>query len=192
MSNRRFLLIPIVAAVIIAITAGVLFVNGRMLWGTAGGPCLWFGNSSGALTSQCLFDPYTFTHILHGFGFYFLLWFLAKKLPVWPRLFIATAFEGGWEILENTNFIIDRYRAANIKLNYYGDSIFNSVGDILAMISGFLLAASLPAALGVAIFVFMELFLLFWIRDSLLLQIVVLFYPFEFIRDWQNGGGINW
>jgi hypothetical protein len=179
--------ILLIAVVISAITAGVLFLNGRMPWGAAAGPCLWFGAASGHLTSQCLLDPYTFTHILHGFGFYFLLWLLARKFSLGSRLLAAITLEGLWEILENTSFIIDRYRAANIELNYYGDSIFNSLGDILAMAVGFLAAAALPALVGVIVFVGLELFLLFWIRDSLTLQIVVLFYPFEFIRDWQNG-----
>lgn len=97
------------------------------------------------------------------------------------------AIEGAWEILENTNFIIDRYRVANIAMNYFGDSILNSIGDTLTMAVGFLLAATLPVVLGALIFLVVEVFLLWWIHDSLLLQILALIYPFEFIKNWQNG-----
>lgn len=172
---------------IVSLTAGILFLNGRALWGASDGFCLWFGAAIGHLTSQCLLDPYSLTHVLHGFLFFFLLWFFARKLSVRARFLIAVAFEGCWEILENTNFIIDRYRAANITMNYFGDSILNSIGDILSMAVGFLLAAALPAVLGVVIFVVVEALLLWWIHDSLLLQIIVLIYPFEFIKNWQNG-----
>lgn len=187
MSKQHIRSVFVIATAIVALTAGTLFLNGRMVWGASEGFCVWFGAAVGPLTSQCLLDPYSFTHILHGFLFFFLLWLVARKLPVSTRLLIAMAFEGGWEILENTNFIIDRYRAANIAMNYFGDSILNSIGDILAMVIGFLLAAALPVVLGVVAFLITEVFLLWWIRDSLLLQIIALIYPFEFIRNWQNG-----
>lgn len=169
MSKQHIRSVFVIATAIVALTAGALFLNGRMVWGASEGFCVWFGAAVGPLTSQCLLDPYSFTHILHGFLFFFLLWLVARKLPVSTRLLIAMAFEGGWEILENTNFIL------------------NSIGDILAMVIGFLLAAALPVVLGVVAFLITEVFLLWWIRDSLLLQIIALIYPFEFIRNWQNG-----
>jgi Protein of unknown function (DUF2585) len=93
--------------------------------------------------------------------------------------------EGGWEILENSNFIIDRYRTATISLDYYGDSIFNSMGDIAAMAFGFLMASRLPvrrAAIGA---IALDLFLLWWIHDNLALNIIMLIHPIPAIRNWQ-------
>ena len=187
MSNQRILSTPVIAMMIAALTAGALFLNGRTVWGSSDGFCSWFGAAVGNLTSQCLLDPYSFTHVLHGFLFFFLLWLVARKLPIRTRFLIAMVLEGAWEVLENTNFIIDRYRVANIAMNYFGDSILNSVGDLLAMAVGFLLAAALPIVLGVIAFLVTEVFLLWWIHDSLLLQVMVLMYPFEFIRNYQNG-----
>jgi len=187
LKEKRLTSTFVVAVAIVVFTAVALFLNGRTLWGVSDGFCLWFGAAVGNLTSQCFLDPYTFTHILHGFLFFFLLWPVARKLPIRTRFLIAMAIEGIWEVVENTNFIIGRFREANIAMNYFGDSILNSIGDILSMAVGFLLAAILPVVLGVVIFLVVEIFLLWWIHDSLLLQILALIYPFEFIKNFQNG-----
>ncbi len=120
-----------VAAATVAVTAGVLLAMGRTLWGTAGQPGLWPGDIWSQFNSQRLADPYTLTHISHGLGLYGLLWLAARNLPVRVRGVLAVAIEAGWEVFENSDWVIQRYREATISLDYYGDSVINSTGDIL-------------------------------------------------------------
>jgi hypothetical protein len=137
--------------------------------------------------SQHLSDWYTFTHIIHGFAFYGLWWLIGRRWSLGTRLVGAMVVESGWEILENTDLVINRYREATISLDYYGDSVINSVSDILAMVSGFLLAARLPIWLTIALTVTMEAGLAYFIHDNLLLNILMLLYPLDAIRRWQTG-----
>ena len=148
---------------------------------------LWHGVVYSAENSQHLTDWYTFSHVLHGLGFYVLLWLAARRTDWRARLVAAVALEGAWEVAENTPMIIDRYRAATIALDYYGDSITNSVADIVAMAAGFWIARKARAWVSVATFVTVELALAAAIRDNLTMNIVMLIYPLEFIKKWQLG-----
>ena len=158
---------------------------GRTWWGPSGSFGLWSGDIWSQQNSQRLADPYTLTHVTHGIGFYALLHLVARNLPVGPRLIIAVALEGGWEILENTDMVINKYREATISLDYYGDSILNSVGDIIAMILGFLIATKLSAKKTFWFFVLLEVLLALWIKDNLIINIIMLIYPVATIKAWQ-------
>ncbi|MBI4128822.1 MAG: DUF2585 family protein [Parcubacteria group bacterium] len=189
MENKRRTVVVIAAiAVLIMITAVVLFAMGRTPLYTYGPPEIWSGDTVSNQNSQQLADPYTFTHVLHGIGFFVLLWLVARRLPLGIRIILAIAIESAWEIFENTSFVIERYRAATISLDYYGDSILNSVGDIFTAAIGFWLAYKLPIWATVAVVLLLEAVLAWWIRDSLILNMIMLVYPIEAIRNWQMGG----
>jgi hypothetical protein len=141
-------------------------------------------------TSQWIADPYSFTHVLHGVLFYALLYPLRDKLPLHTRFLLAVLIEAAWEVLENSSFILDRYRANTAALEYYGDSILNSTFDIVAAMLGFWLAHALPWRWTVAVVIVVELGLLVFIRDSLLLNVVMLLYPIEVVKQWQFGAAL--
>ena len=128
----------------ISLLAIVLLAMGRVPWCTCGYIKLWHGVVQSAENSQHLTDWYTFAHVIDGFGFYLALWLVGRGWPLLLRLTLATTFAAAWEVFENTDFVIDRYRAATFALGYRGDSIVNSVGDVLACVLGFALAALLP------------------------------------------------
>ena len=142
-----------------------------------------------AENSQHLFDWYTPSHIIHGFLFYWLLWFASRwvKLSFGTRLVLAVAIEASWEVVENTDFVINHYREMTISLDYYGDSVINSVSDILFMVLGFFLAARLPVWLTVVIAVALEVFIGAMIRDNLTLNVLMFLWPLDSILHWQQG-----
>jgi hypothetical protein len=149
---------------------------------------VWHAGAADAETSQHLTDPYTFSHVIHGFAFFWLLWLLRRRLGPGARGVLAIAVECGWELLENTPFIIDRYRANTSSLDYYGDSVVNSLGDVASMILGYWIATRLPFGAVVVLTVVIEVVLLVLIRDNLTLNILMLVWPIEAIRRWQLGG----
>ena len=171
-----------------ALAAAVLLAMGRTPWCKCGTIKLWTGDAWGPENSQQLTDPYSFTHITHGVLLYFFLRLVAGKLSLQARGVLAIAAESGWEVLENTDMVIRRYRAATMALGYFGDSVFNSMGDILACAVGFLLASRLPTRVTVIMTIALELALTIWIRDSLLLNVVMLVHPIAAVRRWQLGG----
>ncbi|HEX8294333.1 MAG TPA: DUF2585 family protein, partial [Pyrinomonadaceae bacterium] len=147
----------------------------------------WLGDAWSAETSQQLFDPYSLTHVLHGFALCGLLALLLPRAGWRWRLALAVAAEALWEVFENTEFVINRYREATAALGYNGDTVVNSLGDVLACAAGFLLARRLGALKTLLVFALTEAALLFWIRDSLLLNVLLLVYPSESLRAWQAG-----
>jgi uncharacterized protein DUF2585 len=170
---------------LLTLAAVAEFAIGRRTWGVGGIPGLWSGDINSEHNSQFLFDPYTFTHIIHGVILYALVALILPRASLASRVLIATGLECGWELLENTSFIIDRYRAETISLNYYGDSIVNSLGDILACIAGILLASRLPKRVTIVGVIAIEIVLLVWTRDNLTINIIMLIHPSEAIRAWQ-------
>jgi hypothetical protein len=180
---------PIVVAGLILIAAGAtLYLMGRTLWCGEGDLSPWAWNIWTPHNSQHLIDPYTFTHILHGVLEFWLIGLVFFFLPLGWRLAVAVLIESTWEVVENSPFIIERYRAETLSLDYFGDSVFNSIADIAACAFGFWIAMKIGFVKSVIFFVLTELTLVLTIRDSLLINIIMLLYPIEALKMWQMAG----
>ncbi|TWT92370.1 DUF2585 family protein [Stieleria varia] len=171
---------------ITAVMAVILHQMGRTIWCACGQWTPWSWDIWTSHNSQHLIDPYFFSHVLHGVIFAGLLYTMRGWLSYGSRLLAAVILEAGWEILENSPMIINRYREATISLDYFGDSVANSVFDVLACLLGFLIASRLRWYWSVAFFVIVELVLLATIRDCLTLNVVMLISPIEAIKQWQS------
>lgn len=172
---------------ILAATAWILHGMGRIWWCQCGGLVPWSWGVWSEHNSQHLFDPYTFSHIQHGLIFYWLFFFLLRRIRPTGRFALALGLEATWEILENTPFMIDRYREVTISLDYFGDSIINSLADIVTCAAGYGLAAMIPFWSTALVFAVIEGGMVLWIRDSFLLNIWMLISPSDAIRNWQIG-----
>lgn len=177
-------------AAVFSVTAivmiAVLWSLGRLWWCKIGDGAIYVNEAwNSSHTSQHFFDPYTFTHILHGVLFFWIAGLLLPKIGSFWQFTVALIVEAGWEVLENTNIIIEKYRENTASLDYFGDSIANSVGDLAACAIGFLVAMKFGMWRSLVFFLAVEIFLLIWIRDSLLLNILMLVYPLDGVKSWQ-------
>jgi len=175
--------------VILTVMGLALYAMDQPLWCAGGEPWLWSSEVWSRHNSQHLLDPYTFSHVSHG-----LLLAIALRGLLSPDTYrrrgfvIAVALEAAWELLENTDVVIRRYRETTMSLDYFGDSVANSIGDVLAMMAGYLAAELVPVRAAVAGVVVLELGLALWIRDGVLLNVLMLVAPAEAVKSWQLGG----
>jgi len=181
----------LIALGLIAVQAIVEHAMGRVTICTCGYVKLWEGDVNSSGNSQHLTDWYSFSHLIHGFGFYLLFRLAGRRWPVGMRFLAALTLEVSWEMIENSSFIIDRYRAETISLDYYGDSIINSVSDTLTAAVGFWLAYYLPVSAIVLLTIAMEIGVGYAIRDNLTLNIIMLLHPVPWIKAWQSAGQIH-
>lgn len=182
----RFVALCVVG--VLSLQAIVLLALGQPLISLSGFVTFWISDPVGPEISQHLTDWYSLSHVIHGFIFYFLATLLFPRLSFGTRLFIAVGVEVGWELLENTPMIIERYRQTALAQGYIGDSVINSLSDTIAMVLGFFAAWRLPLWASVAAVVGLEALPLFIIRDSLVLNVLNLLWPIEIIQNWQSGG----
>src|SRR5215213_864458 len=182
-TNRLPLILSFAATVLMVV---LMRSQSRIWWCKLGDYAIYVNEAwNSSHTSQHFLDPYTFTHVLHGVLFFCLARLIFSKLGVAWQFFIALSAEAAWELLENSNYIIEKYRENTASLDYFGDSIFNSVGDLIACALGLWIAFKLGWWKSLAFFLMVEIILLLWIRDGLLLNILMLIYPLDSVKNWQ-------
>lgn len=192
-------LVPHRTAILVSIgialaAVAILLAMGRPPICTCGTINLWHGNINSSGNSQHLADWYTPSHVIHGMLFYGLGWLLFARWGIggpgsarWA-LVLAVALEAAWEVVENTPFVIDRYRSVTVNWGYSGDSVINSFADIGWMSLGFFLALRLPVKVTVALAIAMEILVAIVVRDNLTLNVIMLLWPVEAIAQWQAAG----
>jgi hypothetical protein len=177
--------VSVAAVCVLVAMIALLRYEGRNFFCSCGHFAVWIGDWCSSNTSQQLLDPYSLTHILHGFLFFWLMLLLFRRVPgVW-QFWLALLLESAWEVFENTSFVINKYRTETAALGYQGDTIVNSLGDLACALIGFLVARKLGFWRSLIVFLLIEIVLSFWIHDSLLLQILMLVRPVEAIKLWQ-------
>ena len=189
-TDRSTALQIVAALTIVFLMAVLLRVQGRLFICACGHVQIWTSDTCSANNSQHLFDPYSFTHVLHGVMFFWLIALVFRRMAPSRQVLLAFALEAAWEVFENSRFVIERYRTATAALGYQGDTIVNSIGDLLCALLGYLIARQLGVRWSLILFLLLELILILWIHDSLLLQILMLVRPVEAIKLWQACGGM--
>ena len=184
-STKSVLCVSVAAVLVLVAMIALLRFEGRSFICSCGYFLIWISDWCTANTSQQLLDPYSLTHILHGFLFFWLMLLLCRRMPGAWQFWLALLLESAWEVFENTSFVINKYRNETAALGYQGDTIVNSLGDLACALVGFLVARQLGWWRSLIVFVLVELVLTFWIHDSLLLQILMLVQPVEAIKSWQ-------
>lgn len=186
LKKHKFIILSTI--LVFGVVALIEYFSGRSLLGPDGKFGWWDGNVWGSENSQRVADAYSFSHIIHGILFYAFLWLVARKLPLKYRFLAALIIEAGWELLENSPIVINRYRETTIALGYVGDSVLNSVSDVGMMALGFLIARFSKVWICIVLIVVFELGCLFWVRDNLTLNVLMLVAPVESVRTWQSEG----
>jgi hypothetical protein len=184
-SNRAGVWQIVAIGLVLLLVIVLLRAEGRMFLCDCGHFAVWTSDACSSQTSQQLFDPYSFTHVLHGFLFFWLMALLFRRLSSSWQVLLAVLLEGAWEVFENTPFVIHKYRTETAALGYQGDTIVNSLGDLTCALIGFLLARKLGVRCSLIFFLLVEVVLTLWIHDSLLLQILMLIRPVQAIKLWQ-------
>ncbi|HKY45733.1 MAG TPA: DUF2585 family protein [Pyrinomonadaceae bacterium] len=184
-TDRRTLLQIVAAGVILFLMIVLLRAQGRLWLCACGQFEIWTSDTCSSNNSQQLFDPYSLTHVVHGFLFLYLVVLVFRRLAPGWQLLLALALEAAWEVFENSSFVIERYRTATAALGYQGDTVVNSIGDLACALIGFLIARQIGIRGSLILFALLELILILWIHDSFLLQILMLVWPIEAIKAWQ-------
>ena len=184
-ADRSRVLQIVVAGVVLLLMIVLLRMQGRLFLCACGQFEIWTSDTCSANNSQQLFDPYSLTHVIHGFLFFYLVVLVFRRLARSWQFLLTLALEAAWEVFENSSFVIDRYRTATAALGYQGDTVVNSIGDLLCAMIGFVIAQQIGIRRSLILFALLELILILWIRDSFLLQLLMLVRPVEAIKSWQ-------
>jgi hypothetical protein len=187
-NDRRWVLPGIAMALVLLAMIVLLRAEGRMFLCACGQFAVWVSDWCSSNTSQQVLDPYSLTHLLHGFLFFWLIALAFRRMPRGWQVLLAMLLESAWEVFENTSFVINKYRTETAALGYQGDTIVNSLGDLACALIGFLIARQLGMRRSLIVFVLVEVVLILWIHDSLLLQILMLVRPIEAVKLWQVCG----
>jgi len=183
--DRSRVLLILAAGVVVVLMIVMLRAQGRLLMCACGYFELWTSDTCSSNNSQQLLDPYSFTHVLHGFLFFWLIAQLFRKVKTQWQFWLALLLEAAWEVFENTSFVINKYRTQTAALGYQGDTVVNSLGDLGCALIGYFVARQLGLRRSVILFLIIEAILILWIHDSLLLQILMLVRPVEALKSWQ-------